>query len=607
MIRNVRTMQVLEKLLESCREYYSYETPEQSDQAAAVPGTCSRSGSVPASSDKSHRTGDRDDSRSKLSFSDFFSGSSGDCVKKGSHEHDSFNVLSLGGALRLRRMWDFDLSAAQTQFQFQCWRLFLTWIWEGSVKAVSDFRESYLLMLFENVRKNTGANADTREFISTLAGRLSRLPLSGFRIVIDSAACSIAKQSHEFRHEMLSDAEYRDSCRFMQIIYLAVLSSGDRLPLLFGMSDSEYRFLKKLDPDMLVYLIQRDCIHLVQVMTWECFSDYLEISEFQENFPDDDPELKSRGIQHIRTRAMLLASEILGSMTESLSAGNVSEQSPAFDDLKEYRLQDLLCGELVDLNFDTGYICDILRVTNKIVIRRRNLSNGEIGVARRDQWKSMKEAEPVSKTEEMCHRTLLLNSMLAVESVFSAWNESRFLHLRKVVASVELYLMILRGSCRLLAPPEFRDLTLFVRKLSTMSAMDFVSSRDCRLKDLYHQYGKYDFVYPFAFRSDTFSCCFCRKLCRTPARVTVLLVPASSQVSRLKKSASDEVERQGEDTVENSCPKSSPCSSADVSPKGRIPGMNSDIPDKTEPRKMKRKRVGIRFGRAGSPDYEGRG
>lgn len=598
MIRNFRTMQVLEKLLESCREYYSYESQDQSDPASV---SVSRKRSDDGRAGKSERYVEGNNSHSKASFSEFISGSSGGGVQKGSQEPGSFNVLSLGGTLRLRRMWDFDLSAAQTQFQFQCWRLFLTWIWEGSVKAVSDFRESYLLMLFENVRKNTGANADIREFIRNLAGRLARLPLSGFRIVIDSSACSMATQSRDDRHELFSDAEYRDSCRFMQIIYLAVLASGDRIPLLFGLSDSEYRFLKKLDPDTLVYLIHRDCIHLVQVMKWECFSDYLEITDFSGNFPDDEPELKSRGIQHIRTRAMLIASEILGSMTESLSACIISEQSPVFDDLKEYRLQDLLCGELVDLNFDTGYICDILRVTNKIVIRRRNLSNGEIGVARRDQWKSMKGAEPVSKTEEMCHRTLLLNCMLAVESVFSAWKESRFLHLRKVVASMELYLMILRGSGRFLAPPEFKELTLFIRKLSTMSIMDFVSSWDCRLKDLYHQYGKYDFVYPFIYRSDTFSCCFCRKLCRTPARVTGLLVPAHSSVSTSSPPSKNLVSGGVENPAEVSAESSSTGSSTDVTSEQKIPGKNSEM--LTKPEQRKRKKVGIRFGRASSPDY----
>lgn len=604
MIRNFRTMQVLEKLLESCREYYSYESQDQSDpdpDPDPASASVSRKRSDDGRAGKSERYVEGNNSHSKASFSEFISGSSGGGVQKGSQEPGSFNVLSLGGTLRLRRMWDFDLSAAQTQFQFQCWRLFLTWIWEGSVKAVSDFRESYLLMLFENVRKNTGANADIREFIRNLAGRLALLPLSGFRIVIDSSACSMATQSRDDRHELFSDAEYRDSCRFMQIIYLAVLASGDRIPLLFGLSDSEYRFLKKLDPDTLVYLIHRDCIHLVQVMKWECFSDYLEITDFSGNFPDDEPELKNRGIQHIRTRAMLIASEILGSMTESLSACIISEQSPVSDDLKEYRLQDLLCGELVDLNFDTGYICDILRVTNKIVIRRRNLSNGEIGVARRDQWKSMKGAEPVSKTEEMCHRTLLLNCMLAVESVFSAWRESRFLHLRKVVASMELYLMILRGSGRFLAPPEFKELTLFIRKLSTMSIMDFVSSWDCRLKDLYHQYGKYDFVYPFAFRSDTFSCCFCRKLCRTPAWVTGLLVPAHSSVSTSSPPSKNLVSGGVENPAEVSAESSSTGSSTVVSSEQKIPGKNSEM--LTKPEQRKRKKVGIRFGRASSPDY----
>ncbi len=565
MVMGVKTSELLEELLADCARYYGTDGGNDSvskDSGKSLRSDSAQTSGGSAAGENLNSSSSKDDACSVLK--------SARCS-----EADSFDIFSLDGALQLRRMWNFNLSPEQKIFQNQCWQMFLSWMWEGSLCAECESRDSYLSAMYKRAKDA----ADMHLYIKSLAEDLSALPLSGFKIRIEDRAFSITEKDYKRSCETSAGSDPLSCQKMFHIIYSAVVGSQKGLPALFGLTDRELKFLKSLDPEKIACLIRSGNIHLVQMMERNCFKKMLELKNMMNRALKADGDSKGRAVQHVRTEAMLLLSSILGSMVDHLNGGIKKGYEQILGDTKEIRLLEIICGELVDLNFDTGFICSVLGVTNKFVIRRRNLSNGGIGVSRREQWKQIREIEPAGKSELMCHRTLFLNALLVVEASYSNWQGGRLLHLRKIIAAFELYLMILKETCPYLAPAEFRELTGFIRELGSMNISDFVYGDECRQKENYHPKQKNSFTYPFTYRSDSFTCCFCRKLCRTPLKIAGITDPGFHS-------------EQEKNTDRNLSLTSEPSSA-----KTGGASANSSAETSEKSRRKKHTRVGITFGR----------
>ncbi|MBQ8708429.1 MAG: hypothetical protein IJ523_10115 [Succinivibrionaceae bacterium] len=463
----------------------------------------------------------------------------------------TLTLHELEPTLGIRARWSLDGGQSSRDFNYLAWRVFLEEISGDEQRFVScEYADGYRRMLEDRIRQaelirgsGRGRKNRRQEVIEQIAGQFAMLPMSGFVIrrppqgaVGKSQAAAAGGDATYLDDYGAPGGDFGKVCglirrlapdhglrsrrimlMLMPVCAPAIAGGGGG----FG-SDGNWRakFMMILGDACESSPPRELDFRLQQTVDCSVFEELIRLHGCE----DRAAALENRtdamlAAQDIRTRQVYLLTEICASCARAWMKEPPDISRRILEPDTSLILSSLV-RELVILDFDTSFICRAFGVSNKVVQSRRNSLAGECFRERQRLAERWDKTFELSDMEILCHQTLFFNILLLMEARYRNYQRSPATQIRKTVAAMEMYLSVLAGTSRHLEPLPVRRLSLFALTLADTSPCDYVSSRGCRLFSEFHLKTGAGFPYQYNYQSNSCGCCFCRKLKRTPLRVT---------------------------------------------------------------------------------------